>query len=53
MDRLEKTQLDELKLAALDCVIYFQYHNKNTTKKQDEKIERLKQALLKVDEKLY
>lgn len=52
MQTTDKTALDELKLAALDCVIYFQYHNKNTTKKQDEKIKRLKQALFAIGEKL-
>lgn len=49
----EKNALDELKLAAIDLVNYFEYHNKNITKKQEDKIYRLREALYNMGEKLY
>ena len=45
MESPEKAVLDELKMAAIDCVIYFQNCCKPMTKKQMAKLDRLKQAL--------
>jgi len=42
---LKALYMDEVIRAAENLVDYFKYHNKNTTKKQDEKISDLEEAL--------
>ena len=37
--------MEDLIRAAKDLVDYFKYHNKNTTKAQDEKLEELDRVL--------
>lgn len=49
---LKAVFVDEVIKAAEDLVKYFKYHNRNTTKKQDEKISDLEEALRLIGRKI-